>query len=1044
MGNLQDYYTARDFMVKALTDDLMGSEADDVIHEPPLNRFVVGVLYPQDPDGLPLDESVVADDDMESAECSDDSAVDPPVALSHVRQPSSCGMTVSVPESAESVTVDVTAGRYEETVEGQWNRIGVSASCVVSMSGTSTTIDIAPGLQLRVIVRPARQMSRAITIAMVNTQLRPQKSKADHLAWFQPTLMARCDGGFLDRPTHRPGTLADADVASNDLLFRNARNLAVGHGCAAEWDDADLSRVWISFIPHHDVHLADASIDGVRLDMGTLAAHDRWPEIENMITLYEDWISERTLEAATLDERFASTAHEHLAAACDAASRMRGGLDYLYRHDDARLAFKLMNEAMLRQRNAQDKIRNGSSDHTQSWRPFQLAFVIMNIEALAEPSSSDRDVADLLWFPTGGGKTEAYLGLIAFSILLRRVRDPRAGGVSVIMRYTLRLLTTQQFERAAGLICSLEALRLNFPRHSIAGETPGVTAGVTQTLEQSRRYLNESSAAISVGLWVGQAITPNDADEARRSLQRLSEGKQLDEKNPVQLEQCPWCGHVLTHENYSVENSRLIIRCPDDGCQFCSGLPVHVIDSDIYMARPSLLLATVDKFAMMAWKGEVQTLFSMDGNNPSPDLIVQDELHLISGPLGTMVGLYESAVDAACSRNGRPKLIASTATIRRATEQVRSVFDRTTRQFPPPCLDEADSFFSVTASADSKGTRQYVGVMAPGSTHTYLMVRTYAALLQAGLQLQAPEEVRDTYWTLVGYFNSLRVLGGAYIQVTDDVPAHIGVISNRTSTVARSLSGPPEEITSHVPSSQVRPLLTKLGKTRSDDDCADVVLATNMISVGLDVDRLGLMAVMGQPQTNAEYIQATSRVGRQHPGLVVVIYNSTRSRDLSYYESFATHHRALYRDMESNSATPFSPRARDRGLHGALVSYARMTVPDLNPSASVSRAKQMRATLDGIVDHLLDRVSRIDADQRIPTARQLESLLEAWTGTEGLSAYEGWFPSARHTLLTQASTMAGQQIFPVKDPPWATLTSLRDVDADTGLYLYRKSTGEQQ
>jgi len=1036
MTDLQDYYDARDFMVNALRDDLMGSEADDVIHEPPYDRFIVGVLYPQDATGPTLDEDSIADDGAESTETSIDFQVDPPVALSHVRRPSSCGMTLSVPDHTTTVTVAVSASRYEDLGNGDWNRTQVDLTLDIHIPGGSTVVSVSPGLDLRIIVRPLRRSSRTVTLALVNTNHRPNVGTSDHLAWFQPSLEASCRDRFLDRPSNRSTSLADDDVLSNDLLFRNARNIAIGHGCAADWND-DLTRAWISFIPRCDVRLANAGVDDVDLDMATIAGTSQWPEAENLIRLYEDWIDERARDAAMLDARLLPTAIAHMDEAKEAAGKMREGLAYLQHHEDASLAFRLMNESMLRQRNAQERIRHGTDPAPQSWRPFQLAFILMNIEGLAEPTSPDRDVADLLWFPTGGGKTEAYLGLIAFAILLRRIRDPEAGGVSVIMRYTLRLLTTQQFERAAGLICSLETVRRGCLRPSVAGEAPEIGEAVQALLDTAKARLQESKP-ISVGLWVGQAATPNDITETRSSLTQLGEGKQLDEKNPVQLEQCPWCGQKLTFTDYEAGLLHLTVRCPNETCPFAVGLPVHIIDSDVYQARPSLVIATVDKFALMAWKAEAQTLFSMDGAHPSPDLIVQDELHLISGPLGTMVGLYETAVDAACSRNGRPKLIASTATIRRATEQVRSVFDRRTRQFPPPGIDESDSFFSKSASPSMKGARQYVGVMAPGSTHTYLMVRTYAALLQAGHQMQASAEVRDAYWTLVGYFSSLRVLGGAYIQVTDDVPAHIGVIANRTSTPARVLEAQPEEITSRVPSSQIRPLLTRLGRTVRDGDAADVVLATNMISVGLDVDRLGLMAVMGQPQANAEYIQATSRVGRQHPGLVVVIYNSNRSRDLSHYESFGTYHRALYRDMESNSATPFSPRARDRGLHGALVSCARMTVPELNPSDAPGRASQAEHLLDAIAGGFLERVARIDASQVEPTESQLESLLSAWINTSGLLRYEGWYPTTQHTLLKQASALITQPSFPVTDPPWATLTSLRDVDAESSLFLIRR------
>jgi hypothetical protein len=1018
MAGLDAFYRAREHMVDALRAELMGSAADDVIYERPLDRFIVGVLYPQDR-GTTIEDAVVTDGETAIAQDSPQETDDPPVALSHTRRPSSCGMTVSVPSQATEITIDVSAARYSQDNQlndKEWRRHEVAQKLRIGLGSTgSIRHEVAPGLDVRIVLRPEHDSTRAVTLALINTQDRPD-GLMDSRSWFQPTLSAFCANGFSDRPSSYSSSLGDQDVESNALLFRNARNLAVGHGCAVDWDDDDLTRVRISFIPTHEIPLASADIEGVRLDIRTLAESDNRSAAADMIQRYEAWVEAKTAEALVLDTRFRKTAEEHMLHAREAASQMRRGLAYLEADQDAQLAFRLMNQAMLQQRTRQDAIRHpGLPTHPQVWRPFQLAFILMNIEALADSQSPDRDTADLLWFPTGGGKTEAYLGLIAFCILLRRIRDPQAAGVSVLMRYTLRLLTLQQFERAAGLICALERVRQT--------ELP-------------------QSQPVSLGLWVGQAATPNTFAEARSAL-NSPEGSNK-ECNPVQLKQCPWCGYTLSRDDYEARTDRLIVRCPNTTCDFRNGLPIHVVDEGIYQVRPSLVIATVDKFAMMAWNGKAQALFSTDGLHPSPDLIIQDELHLISGPLGTLVGLYETAVDTASSRNGRPKLIASTATIRRATEQVKSVFARATRQFPPPGLDESDSFFSVVASREEKGTRQYVGLMAPGSTHTYLMVRTYAALLQAAMQLDADDGVRDAYWTLMGYFNSLRVLGGAYIQVTDDVPAQMEVIAGRTGGAARDLGGEPKELTSRVPSREIPDVLKTLEVSYPSKASPNVVLATNMISVGLDVERLGLMAVMGQPQANAEYIQATSRVGRRFPGLVVAILNSNRSRDLSHYESFSSFHRALYREVEPNSATPFSPRARDRGLHGALVACARMVVMGLNPdlAATPSTADRFRDELNALVDKLVDRAECIDSGQGEPTRRQLERLLDEWLGTRSISRFGTAGHMVANALLAPASELArrqaNQSTFPVGQPPWATLTSLRDVDAESQLFLARR------
>ena len=321
-----------------------------------------------------------------------------------------------------------------------------------------------------------------------------------------------------------------------------------------------------------------------------------------------------------------------------------------------------------------------------------------------------------------------------------------------------------------------------------------------------------------------------------------------------------------------------------------------------------------------------------------PDLIVQDELHLISGPLGTMVGLYETAVDG-IARSER-------------TRQSRGV-DRDdparlgpgpTRSSPGPPdssrrrgSTHRNSFFAVEAPRSEKASREYVGAMAPGASQTTLMVRVYASLLQSASVVPETDESADLYWTLLGYFNSLRVLGGAYIQVLDDVPDQMKVIAGRRGETLREPKNV-REMTSRKSSSEIPHELEILERQRGQVDAADVVLATNMISVGVDVDRLGLMVVMGQPQTTSEYIQATSRVGRRMPGLVVTVYNSGRSRDLSHYENFAAYHRTLYRHVEATGATPFAPRARDRALHAVLVALARHRIPEAGPSGAAGDA----------------------------------------------------------------------------------------------------------
>lgn len=1019
---LDAWYDFREGLVEALVADLVGGPQDETLTEAPLDRFVMGILHPREVGSL---EAEVEESEIAGGGGAD-AVYDPAVALARRQYPSSMGLTVAVdPERTPEVRVTVAACRYEEDPgePGVWRR-GVEVERVLDVDVTTrgrSVHEVESGLELHVFVRREHAGTVPVTVALVNAFDAPVKGRRDHLCWFQPSIRLEVrSGAFLDRNLAR-GHGTDAEAGSYALLYRHVKDLAVGHGCSVEWDPGaeTVDTVTTTFVPQHAVALAQPGGSAGRpIRMTELAAKEGVESLEAMIAGYREWIADRRREADTLDGELAEAAARHLREAEEAADRMTAGVSLLLEDPEAAEAFALMNEAMRLQRHRQDVVRKGAEAAAatdQRWRPFQMAFILMNLPDLTDPGSDGRDVVDLLWFPTGGGKTEAYLGLIAYAIFLRRLRDPHAGGVSVIMRYTLRLLTIQQFERAAGLICAMESIR----RERLA-----------------------DSAPVSMGLWVGQGATPNSAATAKRELRRMADGERPKDGNPRQLLRCPACGADLRLVDYRVvaNPDRLEVRCPSAACDFHEGLPVHLIDDDVYRERPSLVIGTVDKFAMMAWKEQTRSIFGSDGQSPPPDLIVQDELHLISGPLGTMVGLYETAVDAACSRVARPKVVASTATIRRAEQQVEAVFARGARQFPPPGLKASDSYFSVEASPSEKGDRLYVGLMSPSVSHTTLMVRAYAAVLQAAASIEGDDEVRDAYWTLLGYFNSLRVLGGAFMQVQDDVPDRLKVIATRLGQPQRELDNQTLELTSRIDSTEVPQALDRLARSIPDPESPDVVLATNMISVGVDVDRLGLMAVMGQPQATAEYIQATSRVGRAHPGLVLVLYNSARSRDLSHYELFTSYHQALYRQVEATGATPFAARARDRGLHGMLVALVRHLVDGAGPDKAAGRIEEWGADLEDVKRVILERARVVAPDEVAAVEVQVDALLDSWRRAaeeDTVTRYPGWFKDVAGSLLQDASTVVDEEAFdyPVDEPPWPTMTSLREVDVTSHLYV---------
>lgn len=1061
MNRFDAWYRARDAMVDALARDLLGSADDEHLTEPPLDRFVVGILHP--PSNEPI-EDVASVPDVETG-TQVDADVDPGVSLSRMRRPASMGLTFAVdPATTPQVVVAVVADRYLPQAEGaprdgaveperesepddaitgtgavdrvrsgrprNWNRV----AAVDFSSGFDTTVPhhhvvpVTDGLELRVVVRPTGERDASITVALVNTFRCEMPNGADEYAWFRPVVRVETVGGAFSERRNPAHSVSGSEEASAELLYRDAVAVAVGHGCAVTWDEVPARRLETTYLPQQEVRVSRAEraeLDG-RLGMATLAAGDDRRALLDVVDAYEEWIETSAGRLPSLAGEVRGTAEDHLQMARDTAHRMRRGIAVLDSDRDAATAFRVMNAVMQEQRARQEMVRAGDdipSDTEQQWRPFQLAFILLNLEGLVDAGSEERDVADLLWFPTGGGKTEAYLGLVAFVLALRRLRGGRGGGggVGVIMRYTLRLLTLQQFERAAGLVCALEDWR--------------------------RRELPDAEP-ITIGLWVGRSGTPNTHQDASSALRALREGRPTGEHgNPRQLLTCPWCGTELSHTAYGIDRGatrRLRVRCPGAQCEFRDGLPVLVVDEDVYDVRPSLLIGTVDKFAMMAWNPRVRRILGSDGAVEPPDLIIQDELHLISGPLGTLVGLYETAVDAAATRRARPKVVASTATIRRARSQVKAVFDRDTRQFPPPGIDPGDSFFAVEAPPEELPARRYVGVLAPGTSHATLLVRSYAALLQAGKDLEAPDEVKDAYWTLLGYFNSLRVLGAAYIQCIDDVPGRIPVVARREGTDRRDLLEP-KELTSRVPSDEVPQRLKELSTSLGAPDCQDVVLATNMISVGVDVDRLGLMVVMGQPQTTSEYIQATSRVGRRYPGLVVALYNSARTRDLSHYESFVPYHRALYRQVEATGATPFAPRAVDRGLHGVLVSLVRLLVPGASEDDAVGAVTD-DVQMDRIRDVVLERVRNVAPDEEGRVLDAFDALLENWRDAlddNRVQKYASWRAPMGALIAPAGGSPYGRQEnqldqFPVSEPAWPTLTSLRNVDATSSLYTVRR------
>lgn len=1022
--------------------------------------------------------------------------------------PSSFGLTFCVDGDVEKVEVEVRWGRYdrltdhehyriqknketgeEEQIKSRvWQRVPCGGKLMLDLDDGTVSHQAPdpenPDVRVQGTIRPkSANGDRLVTLFFVNTQEEPETNK--DTAWvFQPELSVRAADDATDKAIFRrrpllAGENQDTERASLEMIYRKQVEFAVGHGISvhsttATQDSEQAVEVRTQVLPNYEVPVTETpGLNGEdrpamremvkegHLDMTALAEMDQAKLVEVLSILTDDyaaWIAEQRGRIGADVRDFDVQAEEAMKRCDEIHRRLEEGISVLGNEQDgtALKAFRFANHAMAQQRIhsifALDRRRGGAKtlaeldiEKNRSWRPFQLAFVLLSIPSLADPLHKDRTKpvdadADLLWFPTGGGKTEAYLGVAAFTMAIRRLQGDMgvydsSRGLAVIMRYTLRLLTLQQFQRATTLLCAMEVLR-------------------RQAADAGDESLCETP--FTIGLWVGNKVTPGRTEDSHRAIKDIRDPDKWDAggSSPAQLTSCPWCGTEID-PGRDVEVDRNVLRttiyCGDKKgrCEFSKGkssklvhpgLPAVVVDEEIYHRPPSMMIATVDKFALMAWRGEARTLFGRatrecprhgldwpdadcTGNHPKkgalprteaktirpirpPDLIIQDEFHLISGPLGTMVGLYETAVDELSTwyvddYEIKPKIVASTATVRKAKEQVNNVFMRQVCVFPPHGLDVEDNFFSVQRPIAEKPGRRYFGICSPGSSRPAMLIRVYTALLTASQDLfDRFGKVADPYMTTVGYFNSLRELGGMRRLAEDDVQTRAYRVQMsavaRPGLAQRSVNNI-SELTSRVSSRDIPRYLDQLeigfkaefdpaqGKyvsnwQKGEDRAVDVVLATNMLSVGVDVNRLGLMAVNGQPKGTAEYIQATSRVGRQYPGLVCTVLTWARPRDLSHYETFEHYHATFYKHVEAQSVTPFSPRAMDRGLTGALLSVMRLEHDDFNPNPGAGALDRTdRDDVKKAIGVLADRAWGVaDTATKDLAVKELKERVDEW------------------------------------------------------------------
>lgn len=1064
----------------------------EILQESPTQRYSAGVLFPQ---SLPMNEVDNSGRDEPAEDITEDvipgiqveeqaediirngqmnerlaDAYDETVRMANEFFPSAIGITFLARYPEEGLVISARAAIYKSQPAvklREWHRSELEIKPInlifpVVASHNMQEYELAEHLGLRAIYYRRHDGSFLVTLSMFNKRIATSSkppSGAD--CFFQAGFhIADPHNRFIFKE-YRTVKQTYGDVGSPDkkeettleLLYRGRKAYAVGHGCSAEWGDESggyTNLIKTAIIPQVKVPPVEPrTLGGNELSMYHLSGAEgsilpgRIPGLlEALVNDYENWIHEQESDIKNVPEDLRQTAAENLSICRECLRRINNGIDLLRSNNTILKAFMLANRAILMQQHhsrCEKRSLNGpwedlpvsykpKDEQMGRWRTFQLAFILMNLPSIVPQNngfdSAERNLVDLIWFPTGGGKTEAYLGLAACDIFFRRLIRPENAGCTVLMRYTLRLLTAQQFQRASSMICACELIRRETPE--ILGKEP-----------------------ITIGLWVGESLTPTYRDDALKAINDMTSTRNQT-VNKFQLLKCPWCGTSLDERNhlgyvvhkFEGKPKTVIFVCPEkQRCPFSERshhLPVMVIDEDIYESPPTLIIGTVDKFAMLAWREQAGRIFGkgVTGEYDPPDLIIQDELHLISGPLGSVVGLYESAIDLLCSWKGRkPKIVASTATIRRAWHQCKALYNRPTFQFPPQALDISDSFFAKE-NVDASG-RVYVGVFASAApSFVTAMVRTLSAIFQSCKSIPLPpnanESLRDPYWTVIQYFNSLRELGHAATLVEADIPEYMWAIASRSNLpkeLCRSL-GSPVELTSRRMVDEIPEILERLTVRypRASEDKTrplDTLLATNMISVGVDVDRLGLMVIAGQPKTTSEYIQASSRVGRSKsaPGLIVAMYNPGKPRDRSHYEHFRTYHESFYKHVEPTSVTPYSLPVLERALHAVLVILVRHIAGWKSPE----EINLNDDSLNKLLEYIDTRCQDVDSEHLIALQKKIKNLLKDWNDICPKEWGRFGQPPLNRPLMYPAGSEPREEW---NDLSWATPSSMRNVDVE--------------
>jgi len=1084
MGKFDPFYKAKDYILNMVKTELIGPvKEDEVLEMAPLNTYVSGILwtrplkdisfYQNDEerayevnkkilDGEPVDCSngeMAVPEDISIEEKSNDLIVN-----SSIRKPSTMGISVLLSEKTKKVNVIFSFAKYNHSVEekeyGQegkkrnfnlYTRKGYKYDLTFDFSSDLVeyyAIDNEKLQDSNIVIKATKRMGkigqpRLVTFTVSNN-LRTQQNEIilNENALFQCKLdIKSIDGEFLSLdPNFSSVYNLEDEILS--MQYKEILNFAHGHGCATNFleKNGKCENVWSEFIPVYELQqmkspeVEDSELFSLKF-LFSSSREKVVSRLKNFVELYKKWGENQKILSKDKSFDKYKKAVEHCLNKIEVCiNRICNGIDCLIEDDIAWKAFVYANKAMYKQRISMALIKNKIKHESEfsikisepTWYPFQLFYLIMIIPDFVDEKSQFKDVVDLLWFPTGGGKTEAYLAVSSFIIFYERLsKKKNFYGTTIIMRYTLRLLTIQQFERASALICACEKVR---------------------------KEENLGGNEISIGLWIGGASAPNTIKEAKESLEKLIEGQQLYERpNPVQITKCPYCGKELNALNYFVVENEMIIKCEE-----CGRLPIYIVDSDIYEKMPTLVVSTVDKFARIVWEEKSGRIFGCNVDSTKPRLIIQDELHLISGPLGTLTGLYETAIDRLCwdENNLKPKIIASTATVKNAAYQIKGLYNREYFQFPASGLDNKDSFFAKQATKDEKPSRFYVGLTEQGGSIIDLMIRIFSTLSLSNFYLEkmgVEENVLDQYYTIIGYFNAIKDLGTSSTILKERMFSYISALINmKFLETTERLKIPKDdkgnfdwkidlfrtgELTSRKNASEIKKMLDELGVSYQKNDSSKAykyILSSNMFSVGVDIDRLGLMSVFGQPKSNADYIQATSRVGRSNPGIVFCLYNAFNSRDRSYYERFNQYHSCFYKYVESTSVTPFSMRSIEKGLHSVYVALIRHLIVGMssNDAAKNFYKNKNDIKIIEIEKYLMERIEKIQPSAVKGSKEFLNEFKYFWANKSSSLVYDkrkkGKDAEEYDALLESSEE---------KEVDFTVLNSVRNVEKNSNVFI---------